>query len=263
MKTTRRAAILGSLAAASSASALGGCAPAGEGSQSGGARTRVTVIGAVHAVHRTSGRYSLETLRAAITRAAPDVLLGEVPPDRMGIARRQLAEAGAIHEERTRAFPELTDVAIPMAVTLGFDLSGVAGWSAAIAAERAAVLARLARDPDRASQWRTHKAAQAQYSRAVAGRGDDPAFIHSPEYDVLVQQAQTPYQIFFDPDLGRGGWSAINAAHMALIDAALDRVAGQGKAVVILFGAWHKHVFERSLRLRGDIDLLNARGLFA
>lgn len=265
MKTTRRSAIFGSLAAATGVSAasqsLASCAP-GE-SQTTGTLTKVTVLGAIHRTHRRSNAYSLDVLREAVRRAEPDVILTEIPPARIAEAKSSFAETGEVTEPRTRVFPEYTDVVFPLSREMDFTLVGTAGWTQQLADTRSAALAAIEADPARASQWAEHQSARAQYSQDLKGRGDDPRFIHTPEYDVIVQRAQTPYQIYFDPDLGPGGWTKINAAHTGLINSALDSISGQGLRALVMFGSWHKYMIERSLLLRSDIERLDALDLFA
>lgn len=264
MRTTRRTALFGSLAAAAGAGAAGqtltGCAP-GE-APPGSPLTKLTVMGVIHGRHRDSRAFSLDVLRDAVRRAEPDVILTEIPPDRIDEAKRGFAETGEVTEERTRVFPEYTDVVFPLSTEMDFTMVGTAGWTRKLADDRTAALKAIENNPARASQWAEHRAARSEYSRALDGRGDDPLFIHTPEYDVLVQRAQTPYQIYFDPDLGPGGWTRINAAHTGLINAALDTISGQGLRALVMFGAWHKYMIERSLLPRGDVEMQDARALF-
>ncbi|MBV7267477.1 hypothetical protein [Erythrobacter ani] len=263
MKTTRRSAMLGSLAAATGASAasqtLASCSFDEAATDT---LTSVSVIGAIHGTHRDSRQYSLEVLRKAVERFEPDIVLSEIPPDRIEEARKSFAETGEVTEERTRVFPELTDVVFPLSREMDFTIAGTAGWTRELAANRSAALTRIENDPARASQWTEHQAAREQYSQSINGSGQDPKFIHTPEYDVLVQRAQTPYQVYFDPDLGPGGWTRINRAHTDLIEDALDRISGQGLKALVIFGAWHKYMIERALMLRSDIELTSARSLF-
>ncbi len=264
MKTTRRSAIFGSLAAGIGAGAAGqslsSCSPATQPFV--GKKTRVTVLGVLHSRHRRSEKYSPDVLREAVRRAKPDVILTEIPPDRIAEAKRGFAETGEVTEPRTKVFSEYTDVVFPLTREMDFALVGTAGWTKELADERSAALKRIENDPTRASQWREDRAARAEFSRALQGRGDDPRFIHTREYDVLTQHSRTPYQIYFDPDLGPGGWTRINAAHTGLINEALDTITGQGTNALVMFGAAHKYMIERALLLRNDVVLEDARALF-
>ncbi len=259
MKLTRRSAIFGSLSAGLAISfPLAGCAQA---TPKSGA-TRVTVLGAIHSRHRNSEKYSLDVLREVVRWAEPDVILTEIPPDRIAEAKRSFAETGEVTEPRTRVFPEYTDVVFPLSREMDFDIVATAGWTREIADDRSAALETIENDPARAEQWAEHLAARQQYSVELAGRGDDPQFIHTDEYDAIVERAQTPYQRYFDADLGPGGWTQINAAHTDLINAALDMVTGQGLNALVTFGSWHKYMIKRSLEQREDIEMLDARALF-
>ncbi|MEM1197302.1 MAG: hypothetical protein AAGH57_14460 [Pseudomonadota bacterium] len=261
----RRSALLGGLASAVStgiaSQGVSGCA--GQTAPAVANRTKVAVIGAIHGRHRESQRFSLGVLEKAVRAFEPDLVLTEIPPDRLAEAKRSFAAKGEVTEPRTRVFPELTDVVFPLSRALGFEIAACAGWTKELADARRAALLGIEQDPARRSQWAEHRAARSEYSQWISGRGDDPAFIHSREYDAGVQRAQTPYQIYFDPDLGAGGWTRINAAHTGLINAALDAVRGQSRRALVIFGAWHKYAIERSLLFRDDVERHEARDLFA
>lgn len=259
MTFNRRFFLAASLAAAIALPVSAGCSAGGE---EGSPKTRVYVLGVIHSNHRTSEAYSLEVLEAAIRKAAPDVLLTEIPPDRVEQAVTSFRETGAIDEPRTQVFPEYTEVVFPLSQEMDFEIVGTAGWTSQIARDRAAVLRRIRNNPDRAEQWDEHSAARRTFSRELSGRGDDPRFIHTRQYDRLVEAAYGPYQRHFDDDLGQGGWSQINAAHTANINRALDRISGQGHTAVITFGAAHKYKILESLKGRSDIELSDARALF-
>lgn len=226
-------------------------------------QTNVYVLGTIHGLHRDSVLYSLDVFADALRRAAPDRLLAEIPPYSIAEAYRTFAETGRVTESRTRVFPEYLDVAFPLLREMDFEIVGTAGWTRKIASDRSAALRRIANDPARADQWAEHIAARRALAAATQERGDDPAFIHTPEYDALVERGQTPYQQFFDDDLGRGGWTQINAAHNTLINMALDNMPGTGSTAVITYGGWHKYMILRALSLRTDIILRDARELFA
>lgn len=241
-----------------SALPLGGCS---NGDIPEGA-TRVTVLGTIHSTHRDSKKYSLNVLREAVRRAKPDVILTEIPPDRMAEAKRSFADTGQVTEPRTMVFPEYTDVIFPLSREMNFEIRGTAGWTQEIADNRQTALKQIENDPARAEQWEQHLAARRNYSRELDGRGDDPLFIHSAEYDEMVERAQAPYQRYFDGDLGPGGWTQINQAHTNLINSALDEMRGKGLKALVTFGSWHKYVIKRSLSLRKDAVQMDARNLF-
>ncbi|NJM51695.1 MAG: hypothetical protein HC843_13190 [Sphingomonadales bacterium] len=138
----------------------------------------------------------------------------------------------------------------------------VAAWNQEIADNRSKVLKKIANDPTRKDQWAAYQAAQNAYAKMVAGRGDDPLFIHSKEYDRNVEKAQQPYVHFFEKDIGAGGWQSINDAHLALINQALDRVSGQKQVIVIIFGSWHKCKIINGLSKRNDVILRDSKTLF-
>lgn len=259
MKFNRRTAMLSSLAAAAAAHPLVGCA-ATEPPPSGA--TRLHVMGMIHSNHRTSETYSLSVLKAAIRKAAPDIILTEIPPDRIEQAVTSFQTTGVIDEPRTEVFPEYTDALFPLSQEMGFRILGTAGWTRAIADNRRTALRRIQNDSARADQWAEHRAAQGAYSRVLAGRGDDPLFIHTAEFDQLVETSRQPYQRYFDDDLGPGGWTQINRAHTDLINSALDMVTGQGLTALVTFGSAHKYKILRSIEGRSDIELLDTRSLF-
>ena len=232
---------------------LVGCAPQTVASPPEGA-TIISIVGAIHGQHRSSERYSLEVLRQAIVKFDPDIVMVELPPDRFGIASANFDQFGEVRESRADNFPELTDVVFPLRKDLGFEMIPVAAWTA--------VEKRLAADPGRAEDWSEYQAAIQQYGKALAGRSDDPAFIHSGAYDAAVKARQKTYERLFGDDLGSGGWRAINAAHLANINNALDRVKGQEKRVLILFGAAHKYKIVEGLEEREDVFLADSAPLF-
>ena len=266
--TLSRRTMIGAAFAAGSI-ALSGCAPAQLARTAASTKhtasnglTQLYLLGTIHSTHRTSTAYSLGVLEKAIRRAAPSQILAELPPASIAEAYRSFRETGRVTERRSQAFPEYTDVVFPLTRSLDFEIIPTAGWTQEIASNRTAALRAIQRDSARSQQWAEHIAARRNYSRALMGRGDDPAFIHTQEYDALVEAAQTPYQRYFDADLGAGGWTQINAAHNALINSALDAISGQGLTAMITFGSWHKYMILRALEGRKDIVLRDSRALF-
>ncbi len=223
----------------------------------------VTVVGAIHGQHRRNESYSLATLKAAIVKYDPDIVMVELPPERFAKAAANFEQFGEVRETRADDFPELIDVVFPLRSELGFEMIPVAAWTQEIADDRRAALAQLKKDPARAKDWAAHQAAIASYNSAVSGRSDDPLFIHSETYDEAVKARQDVYEKMFGDDLGPGGWQNINAAHYQKIAVALDGVKGREKRILILYGAWHKYWFLEQLETRDDIQLLGAADLFA
>ncbi|MFC4291706.1 hypothetical protein ACFOWX_04670 [Sphingorhabdus arenilitoris] len=186
----------------------------------------------------------------------------EIPPDRFPKAWQEFRSTGRVTESRVRAFPEYTDAIFPLAEEVGIQLVPAAAWTQEIADSRDKALINISKDEGRKAEWGEHQAAQKAYGAAVAGRSDDPIFIHSREYDSIVAKAQAPYQSYFEKDLGPGGWLAINQAHLALINGALDKVSGQNQVIVITFGSWHKYMLINGLMKRNDVVLRDSTSLF-
>lgn len=222
-----------------------------------GKPNEVVVIGTIHGTHRSSTRYSTETLRRLIRAIAPDYVMVEIPPNRLAAARAGFAATGRISEPRVAVFPEYTDVLFPLTREMNFEIVPVAAWSAPMNDYRNASLERLRNDPERAADWALYQAERRAFAEAIGGRGDDPAFIHSAAYDEITRAGFAAYDRLFNEDLGPGGWSNINDAHLDLIERALDARQGEGKRFLITFGSSHKYRFLERLRQREDIRLLD------
>jgi len=226
-------------------------------------KTLVAVIGTLHGAHLRRPKYSLDILEGAVRKFAPDEVFTEIPPDRLEAAWRGFRETGRVTERRVIAFPEFRDMLFPLTRQMDFEIVPVAAWTKALAEKRGAKLKQIENNPARAKEWAQFQAGRNGFNRAARGKWDDPVFIHSNAYDAAVETMQGPYERHFDKDLGAGGWGPVNAAHYALIDAALNRIEGQGKRVIILFGAWHKYKILAELRKRDDIILEDTAALFA
>ena len=260
---TRRNALTACLAAgvsagAGSLAACGAVRPAARSST-----TKVHVMGTIHGRHRTSSAYSLDGLKAAILKAKPDVILTEIPPERVAKAFETFEATGKVDEARTNVFPEYSDVVIPMAAAKGWQVLGTAAWTSEIARARRDALGAIENAPARSAQWAEHRAAIREFVQKVRGKSDDPRFIHSAEFDRLVAKSREPYARYFDADLGSGGWTQINEAHNNLIEEALNMLSGQGLRVLITFGTAHKYKIRERLAARDDLALEDTRSLFA
>lgn len=226
-----------------------------------GAKTEVLVLGMIHSGHRESERYGLDMVRGIIRAYAPDEVFTEIPPNRLERAMEQWTADGEIREERVRVFPEYVDALFPLLEEMDFRIVPTAGWTREMNDYRRRTLGELSRDPERAEEWAAHQAAMARMRERLAqmGAGDDPRVIHSDAYDRAIEQGYAgPYNRFFNDDLADGGWDNINAKHYAHIARRLDAIRGEGKRVLITYGAAHKGWFLERLRERGDVTLLEA-----
>ncbi len=229
----------------------------------------IAVFGAIHSGHKRSNSYSLAVLEKAIRNFKPDTIFIEIPLSSLAQAQSSFDQFGEVRERRTRAFPELTDVVFPLKKQLNYDLVPTAAWSRQLANDRSAVLKRIENDPARRAQWNEHIAARRNMSRIQSGKSDDPLYIHTQQYDDEVKAAQTPYETYFDADIGAGGWGPINKAHIDLMTQGLDSLIAQGaskdnpKRVLIIFGAWHKYKILEAMEKRDDVALVDARQFFA
>ena len=221
-------------------------------------KTEVVVVGTIHAEHRTSARYSTDVLRRLLQAMRPDYVLTEIAPNRFDAAMRQFTDSGAITEPRVLRFPEYTDVLFPLTRSMRFTIVPTAGWSVPMDSYRTAALERIEADPSRRAEWQDYTRANAVADSLVKRRGaDDPYFINSAAYDSIQTAAHEPYNRLFNSELGPGGWDNINEAHFAHIARALDDHRGEGKRVVITYGAGHKEWFMRALRARDDVTILD------
>ncbi len=228
----------------------------------------VSVFGTIHSGHRRSNKYSLQVLEKAIIKFEPDIIFIETPPSSLAAAQSSFAQFGEVRERRTRAFPELTDVVFPLQKKLGYSLVATAGWSRQLANNRATVLKKIENDPARKSQWQEHITARDKLFRIQRNNSNDPLYIHTDKYDAEVKAAQTPYETYFDKDIGPGGWGPINKAHINLMVAGLDDIKTNSlndkkpHRVLIIFGAWHKYKILEAMEKRDDVALLDARQFF-
>ena len=224
----------------------------------------MTIFGAIHSGHRNSSKYSLAKMEQAVRNFKPDTIFIEIPPASLAQAQSSFDKFGEVRERRTRAFPELTDVVFPLQKELGYNLVATAGWSRQIANKRGAVLKRIENDPARQTQWKAHTSARAKMRRLQRGKSDDPFYIHTAQYDAEVKEAQTPYETYFDAEIGAGGWGPINKAHVALMKQGLDNIKTDAPAhrVLIIFGAWHKYKILEAMENHDDVTLVDAKAFF-
>lgn len=216
---------------------------------------QVVMLGMIHDGHLTSAKYSLEHLRALIRDIKPDYVLTEIPPNRLDAAMMGFRDTGKVTEPRAGVFPEYVDVLFPLSAEMDFEIIGVAAWNTHMNTYRSAQWRALRNDPAMAHAWDEYDQAFEEFGEALEGRDDDPLFIHSDEFDEITRAGFEPYQRYFNAALGPGGWKNINQAHYKLVARALDSHKGEGKTLLIMFGASHKYWFLDELRKREDIVL--------
>ncbi len=234
----------------------------------GGGKTKVAVMGMIHSEHRTSERYGLEMVRGIIAAYGPDDVCVELPANRFEASMEQWRGDRKVTEERTRVFPEYVDALLPMQEKGGFTIIPTAGWTKEMNDYRRDRLREISKDPARSEQWSEYERSMETMERRLEELGaragyrgtDDPRLIHSEEYDRITGEADWgPYNRYFNDDLADGGWDNINAKHYANIARHLDRVRGEGRRVLITYGAAHKAWFMRALRGRSDVEIVDLR----
>lgn len=226
-----------------------------------GARTEVGVLGLIHGDHRTSERFGLDRVRAAVLAYAPDALLVEIPPAHFDAAWAQVVAGEPVTEERTKVFPEYTDCLLHLALEHGIDVVPSAGWSLELSVQRARRVAEYRQDPERLAAYEAAQAAALAPWEGVEMDASDPHVIHSARYDARIETELGPYDALMSDWIGPGGWRRVNAAHLALVHRAID--ARPGQRLLVTFGAGHKHRFRADLARRaeerGDVELVDLR----
>lgn len=220
-----------------------------------GAKSEVVVMGMIHSGHLTSKSYGIERVKSLVRAIDPDFILCEIPPDRFEAAMGEFEETGQVTEARVSRFPEYVQAVFPLTRKMDFEIVPCAAWTRAMADDRRAKMEsyKTTRPEDWEAMTRAEEEADARL--AEEGLDDDPLKIDLPRYDEIVKEGLEPYDRLFNDELGAGGWTNINKAHYALIAAALDQHAGEGKRFLIMFGAWHKYWILEQLRKRDDIVL--------
>jgi YVTN family beta-propeller protein len=219
--------------------------------------TDVAVMGMIHGAHRTSTRWGLDQVRATVRRFRPDVVCAEIPPDRWERIWSEYTERGIITDPRIRSFPEYTDVLLPLAVEMGFEIVPCAAWTREMSDLRTARIRQFDTDPAYAELRRAYaarlSAVQSAYPDALDDI-DDPRVIHSSAYDERMREELALYDEYQNALIGPGGWSAINAAHLRLVDRAI--ATHRGQRVLITFGSGHKYMFLDHLALEPGVRLV-------
>jgi len=213
------------------------------------APTEIVVMGMLHGKHRTSRNYGIPRIKEMIRNIDPDYVLTEIPPDRIERALADFNDTGTVMEPRVGRFPEYTDALFPLTKEMEFEIVPCAAWTRRMADARSAKLKQLQQSEptEYAELQAAWDAMEAEIKRY--GLGGHPRTIHSKQYDEITRVGMEAYARLFDADLGDGGWTAINQAHVALILKAIEARRGEGgKRFLVMFGAGHKYWILDALR---------------
>lgn len=216
-------------------------------------KTKVMILGMIHGGHVEGGDYPLSLVKNVTMAYNPDIILTELPAQSYQEALSGYAENGKVTQKRALDFPEYRDLLIPLAFKRGYQIIGTAGWTPAIADQRKKALAALKNAPENRKIWDAWLQSDQEFIRQMGDRWNDPLFIHKDDYDAMIASHYQLYMRELDPFLGDGGWKNINAAHVAHIEKSLDDARGQGKTVLITFGAYHIYMIKAALEKRDDI----------
>ncbi len=234
------------------------CSPQKEETNQETKKNKVLVMGMIHNEHLTSEVFGIPQLKDLFRTIDPDVILTEIPPDRFEAAVTDFETTDSISELRVSRFPEYVDVMFPLTREMDFDIVPTAGWTKPMADARSKRLKEISEDSEWEERWQQYQKAIAQSDSAGYG-SDDPYWIHTDKYDEATEIVLGVYNELFNVELGPGGWDNINEAHYGHIENALDSLSGQGKKILITYGAGHKGWFLRQLRKRSDIELLDMK----
>jgi len=225
-----------------------------------GIKTEVIVLGMIHSGHNTSELYGLDIVTELVRTIDPDDICVEIPPNRWGVARAQLVAGEEVTEPRVRRFPEYMQSIFPLLREMDFMIVPTAGWTHEMNIFRRNTLKSIENDPSRAKQWAAYEAAFETMEQEIAALGpeNDPRVIHSDAYDNAIRKGfGGPYNTYFNDELRDGGWDNINAKHYGHIADHLDRVRGDGRRVLVTYGAAHKYWILKELQKRDDVIILD------
>jgi YVTN family beta-propeller protein len=220
--------------------------------------TEVAVMGMIHSEHRTSERWGLPQVEATIRAFEPDVVCAEIAPDRWRRIDQDLRERDTIEDPRVLRFPEYTDLILRLSVSMGFEVVPCAGWTLEMSDLRNTRIAEFESE----SRW---AGPRAEYARRLAelrrsmgepsAAPDDPAYIHSDEYNERQKAELELYDEYQNDMIGPGGWTNINVEHYRLVDRTIRDHSGE--RILVTFGGGHKYWLLEQLRGRRDIELMD------
>lgn len=142
---------------------------------------------------------------------------------------------------------------------MNFQLFPVSAWTEEMANTRERKLTAISKDPNRQEDWYLYLDAREETSRLFekANKGLNPVWVHSNEFDTIMNIELQVFDELFNDDLGAGGWTNINNAHYSLINNKLSSFKDSGKRILIMFGAGHKGWLKNKLKPRTDIKLVD------
>lgn len=214
-------------------------------------KTRVALIGAIHAAHLEAAGYGLELLRALLEQHAAEELLLEIPP---ALVEGAVASRGA--DPFSSRFPEIAEVALPYAQDAGARVLGVSPWTGPLELHRARTQETI--QQERPRDWSAHTRALSDMRERIEtiGADDDVRLLHTRAYDEVVRQGFEIYRERFADALGPAAREARQQRRNELIERRLDIIEGEGRRVAIIVPATEKGAVRRALEQRDDILLV-------
>ena len=226
-------------------------------------RTQLLVLGMTHSGHLESERWGIAEVQQAIRNIDPDVVITEIPPDRLpGVLALWEAEQ-RVEDDRVLLFPEYVQGLLPLSNEMDFAIEPGAGWHQMMADYRKMRIQAFHNDEEFAEQKAAYEEAEAwvaawNAAHPAAGPEDDPLYMHSPAYDRRTKGELGPYDHFLNDVIGRpAGWTYVNEEHYVLIEEALRK--HPGKRILITFGAGHKYWFLEQFKNLPEVDVLEVR----
>ena len=92
-------------------------------------KNEVIVLGTIHSGHLTDPVYHVAYLKKLIKQIKPDIILTEIPPDRLDAAMSEFKMDGVVREPRVKVFPEYVNVIFPLTKEMHFEIIPTAGWT--------------------------------------------------------------------------------------------------------------------------------------
>lgn len=227
------------------------------------ARTEILVLGMIHDGHQESDLWGIEQVQESIRRINPDVVITEIPPDRLPGVLALWEREQRVEDDRVLLFPEYVEGLLPLSNEMDFVIEPGAGWHQMMADYRKMRVEAFHNKVAFAGQKKAYDKAEAWVAAWNAAHPltvaeDDPLYLHSPQYDRRTKGELGPYDHFLNDVIGRpGGWTYVNEEHYVLIEEALRK--HPGKRILITFGAGHKYWFLEQFKNLPEVDVIDVR----